>query len=132
MVLEFSPDSPAPLAGGEGFLFGLRLFEEAVRVVPEEFFASVRSEARPGEDVVDGLRELALRVRVVRGVHQHTVAEILGDGVEHVLALLALDAAEETAARQVFARRVFEGCRAADIDGLLVHAPGPKRQPAKA
>jgi hypothetical protein len=41
------------------------------------------------EDVVDRLRELALGVRVAGGVHQHTVAEKLGDGIEHVLAFLA-------------------------------------------
>src|SRR6266700_1449639 len=69
---------------------------------------------------------------VVRGVHQHPVAEKSGDGGEHVLALLMLDAAEEAAARQVLARLHLELGGAADIGVLLVHAPSPKRQPAKA
>src|ERR1700730_15757208 len=115
-----------------GVSVGLGLLEETVRVVPEKLLLRVRSEPRPSEDVVDRLRELALRVRVVGGVHQDTVAENPGHGIEHVLALLALDAAEEAAIRQVFARGVLQGCRAADIAGLLVHPPRPERQPAEA
>src|SRR6516165_11398659 len=108
------------------------LLIEAVRVIPEELFPCVRLEARPRKNVVDRFGELTLRVRVVRGIHQHPVTEILGDGVEHILALLALDATEEAAAGQVFARFQFERCGAADIDELLVHTPRPERQPAEA
>src|ERR1700737_3310696 len=127
------PEDKAPARGFlEGFLLGLGLLEETVRVVPEKLLLRVRSEARPSEDVVDRLRELALRVRVVGGVHQDTVAEKPGHRIEDVLALLALDAAEEPAIRQVFARGVLQGCRAADIAGLLVHPPRPERQPAEA
>src|SRR5437868_11250954 len=56
----------------------------------------------------------------------------MGDIVEHILAFVVLDAAEEPAARHVFARLLLEWSGAADIDRLLVHAPGPERQPAKA
>ena len=56
----------------------------------------------------------------------------MGDGIEHVLPLVMLDAAEEPAARHVFARLLLERSGAADIDRLLVHAPCPERQPAEA
>ncbi len=51
---------------------------------------------------------------------------------KHVLALVVLDAAEEPPARHVFAGLVLQGRDAADIDRLLVEAPSPERQPAKA
>src|SRR6516162_2640866 len=55
----------------------------------------------------------------------------MGDIVEHVLPFVVLDAAEEPAARHVFAGLLLEWGRAANIDGLFVHAPGPERQPTK-
>src|SRR6266704_2202915 len=99
------------------------LLVKARRVVPKQLLLRRRLEALPGEDVVHRLGELTLRMRVVRGVHQDIVAEKSGDGGEHVLALLMLDAAEEAAARQVFARLPSELGGRADIGVLLVHAP---------
>src|SRR5262249_45506511 len=106
--------------------------EEAVRVPPEELLPPVGIEARPGEDVVDRVRELAFGGGIVGGVHQHVVTEKSGDGVEHVLSLLSLDAAEKPAARNVFARSMLERRGAANIDRLLVHTPSPEWQPAEA
>src|SRR5271169_4314278 len=108
------------------------LLEEPVGVAAEKLFLCLRLEALPGEDVVDRVGELALRVRVVGSVHQHVVTEELSDKVEHVLPFVVLDAAEEPAARHVFAGLLLEGCGAADINRLLVHTPGPERQPAEA
>src|SRR5262249_7837957 len=108
---------------------GSGLLEEAVRVSAKELLPPPGVEARPGEGIVDRVRELAFRVRIIGGVHQHVVTEKSGDGVEHVLSLLSLDAAEKAAARNVFARSMFERRGAADIDRLLIHAPRPERQP---
>src|SRR6516165_7465804 len=71
-------------------------------------------------------------MRVVGGVHQDVVTEEVSNMVEHVLAFVVLDAADEPAARHVLAGLLLERRGAADIDRLLVHAPGPERQPAKA
>src|SRR6267154_1650727 len=106
--------------------------EEPVRIVEEEFLLRILFKAGPAEDVVDRLWELALRVGIVGGVHQNVVTEEVADIIKHVLAFVVLDAAEEPAARHVFARLLLERSGAADIDRLLVHAPGPERQPAKA
>src|SRR5215471_2200320 len=105
--------------------------EEPCRVAPEQLLARVPTEARPGEDVIDRVRELAFGMRIVRGVHQHAVPEKIADHAEHVLAFLPLNAAEEAPARQVFARLPLQCRRRADIGILLVHAPAPKGQPAK-
>src|SRR5205823_8435996 len=96
--------------------------EEACRVAPKQFLARLAAEARPGQHIVDRTRKLAFGVRIVRGVHQDAVAQKRGDHAEHFLALLPLDAAEEPAARQVFARLHLELLRRADIGVLLVHA----------
>src|ERR1700730_1567111 len=108
------------------------LSEEPVRIVEEEFLLRILFEAGPRDDVVDRLGELAFRVGIVGGVHQNVIAEEVGDIVEHVLPLVVLDAAEEPTARHVFAWLLLERRSAADIDRLLVHAPGPERQPTKA
>ena len=71
-------------------------------------------------------------MRIVRGVHQHVVAQKPGDVLQHVLALVMLDAAEEPAAHHVFGWRHFQWRGGTDIDRLLVHAPGPEWQPAEA
>src|SRR5437764_13008687 len=104
----------------------LGLYEEAVGVVEEEFSLRIFLEARPGDDVVDRLRKLAFRVGIVGGIHQYVFTQEMGDVIEHVLAFVVFDAAEEPAALHVFARLPFEGSGAADIDRLLVHAPGPE------
>src|SRR6266404_5312527 len=117
---------------GARYLRRSGLLEEPVGVAAEELLLRLRLEALPGEDVVDRVGELALGVRVVGGVHQHVVTEELGDMIEHVLAFVMLDAAEEPPARHVFAWRVLERRGAADIDRLLVHPPAPERQPAEA
>src|SRR2546430_15412538 len=70
-------------------------------VVPEELLPGLGLEARPGQDVVDGVGELALRVRVVGAPHQHVVADHAADVVEHLLALVTLDRAEEATALHV-------------------------------
>src|SRR5215813_10496916 len=56
--------------------------------------------------------------------------------VEHVLALVVLDAAEEAAARHIFAGLLLERCRSTDIDRLLGawtsrRSMSVERQPAK-
>src|SRR5262249_40386493 len=91
----------------------------------------VRLEARPAEDVVHGVGELALRVGIVRGIHQDVVAQHAGDVVEELLTLMPLDGAEEAPAGQVLAGPVLEGRYPADIGGLLVHALGPEGKPAE-
>src|SRR5712691_4906451 len=48
---------------------------EPGRVVPEELLLRLLPEARPRQDVVDELGELALRVRIVGAPHQDVVAE---------------------------------------------------------
>src|SRR5262245_65682168 len=63
-----------------------RLLVEASRVVPQELAPGVRLEARPGEDVIHRVGELALRVRIVGGVHLHVVSEPAGHVCERVLA----------------------------------------------
>src|SRR5215831_13441265 len=105
--------------------------EEPVGVATEELLCRLRLEALPGDDVVDRVGELALRMRIIGGVHQDVVTEEMGDIVEHVLPFVMLDAAEEPSALHVFARLLLERGGAADINRLLVHAPGPERQPAK-
>src|SRR5712672_2041390 len=104
----------------------LGLLEKAARVIPEKLLFRVRLEARPSENVLHRVGELTLRVGVVRGVHQHVVTEKCRDGVKHVLAFLALYAAEKPAARHVLARSVLQRRDTADIRGLLVHAPRPR------
>src|SRR5438105_4846538 len=98
---------------------GSGLFEEPVRVVEEEFLFRILFEAGPGNDVVDLLGKLTLRVGIVGGVHQYVYTQEMGDVVEHVLAFVVLDAAEEPTARHVFARLLLEWSSAADIDRLL-------------
>src|SRR5713101_2923863 len=105
---------------------------EAGRVVPEELALRVRLQARPLQDVVDGVRELTLRVGIVGRIHQDVVTEHVGDVVEQVLALVSLDGAEEPPARDVLAGRVLERRGASNVHGLLVHALGPERQPPEA
>src|SRR5262249_39151227 len=107
-----------------------RLLVEPGRVVPQELALRLRSDARPLEDVVDGVGELTLRVRIVGGVHQDVVAQHAPDVVEHVLAFVTLDGAEEAPARHVLAGGALERGGAADIHGLLVHALGPEGKPA--
>ena len=104
----------------------LRLAEEMAGVLPQQLPPPVGPEARPLQDVRHRVRKLALRMRIIRGVHQHVVAQKLRDMFEHVLALMVLDAAEEPAAFHVFARLHLQWRGAADIDRLLVHAPGPR------
>src|SRR5919197_5296850 len=100
----------------------LRLLEEAASVVPQELVLRRRLEALPGEDVRHRIGELAFRMGIVRGVHQHIISQKAGDALEHVLALVALDRAEEAAALEVVLGMVFQLCAAADIFVLLVHA----------
>src|SRR5215813_8463393 len=107
------------------------LFVQTVRVVPEQLPLRLRLHARPLHDVVDRVRELTFRVGIIRGVHQDVVTENAGDVVEHLFALMPLDAAEKPPAGHVLARRVLEGRHAADVDRLLVHALGPERKPAE-
>src|SRR6516162_6045763 len=118
---------PGPLPGAAPVVVGLGLLEEPVGVAAEQLLCCLRLQALPRQDVVDRVGKLALRVRIVGGIHQNVVAEEVGDMVEHVLAFVVLDATEEPAARHVFAWFLLERCGAADIDGLLVHAPGPER-----
>src|SRR5713101_8937802 len=108
------------------------LFVEPSRVVPEELALRIRLEARPLQDVVDGIRELTLRVGIVGRIHQDVVTEHTRDVVEQVLTLVSLDGAEESPARDVVAGRVLERRDASDVDRLLVHALGPEGQPAEA
>ena len=77
-------------------------------------------------------RELALGMRIVGRIHQHAVAQEAGDVFEHVLAFVMLDAAEEPPAHHVFGGLQLQRCRAAHVDRLLVHAPGPEWQPPEA
>src|SRR5690242_20492461 len=110
---------------------GSGLPEKTARIVEEELPRRILLEAGPGEDVIDRFGELAFRMRVVGSIHEDAVTEELGDVIVHVLPFVVLDAAEEAAARHVFARLLLERSGAADIDRLLVHAPRPERQPAE-
>src|SRR5579885_384482 len=95
--------TPPPDCGGEAS-GGSGLFEKMSGVVPQQLFLGFAGQALPGDDVVDRIRELTFRMRIVGGVHQHAVAQKLGDIVEHVLAFVVLDAAEEAPAFHVVAR----------------------------
>src|SRR2546425_9186260 len=95
------------------------LLVQTVRVVPEQLALRLRRYIRPLHDVVHGVRELTFRVGIIRGVHQDVVTEHAGHVVEHLFALVPLDAAEEPPAGHVLARRV------------LVHALGPERKPTE-
>ena len=58
--------APPPFASG--------LLEETVGVAGHQLGARLRLDV-PGQEIADRLRELAFRMRIVRGVHQHVVAE---------------------------------------------------------
>src|SRR5262244_2946408 len=66
------------------------LLEEPVGVAAEELLCRLRLKALPGQDVVDRVGELALRMRVVGGVHQNVVTEEMGDVIEHILPFMVL------------------------------------------
>src|SRR5437867_5449996 len=108
------------------------LLVESGRIVPQELLLRVRLEARPLQNVVHGVGELALRVGIVRGVHEDVVPEDAPDVVKHVLAFVLLDAAEEPSTGHVLAGSMLERGDAPDIDRLLVHTLGPEREPARA
>lgn len=52
---------------------GSRLLVEPGGIVPEQLLSRLSFEARPAKNVVDGMRKAALRVWIIRGVHQHIV-----------------------------------------------------------
>src|SRR5271166_2822798 len=81
-------DSFAP--AGEERPRGSRLLEKAGSVVPQKFLFGLAAQALPGDDIVDRIRELTLRMRVVGGVHQHTVTKELSDVIEHILTFMVL------------------------------------------
>src|SRR5277367_1912781 len=91
MDLMISPGSD----GGAGV--------EAGGVVPEELSLSLCIH-RPVRYQRDRLGEVALAVRIVRGVHQHMIAYQIDDGVGQLGALRDLNALEIMAAGDVFAR----------------------------
>ena len=74
---------------------------------------------------------MTFAVRIVRGVHQHAVAEEVGDGVGERRALGDLDALKVPAAHHVLAGFPVE-LRQGGGDGfrVLVDARDPERQPA--
>src|SRR5262249_17896604 len=80
-----------------------RLAVEAVGVVPKEFLLRLRLQVLPGENVVDRVWELAFRMRVIRSVHQHVLAEEAAHHPVHFLPFLPLDAAEIASALQIIA-----------------------------
>src|SRR5207245_10446112 len=63
---------------------------------------------------------------------EDVVAEDAPDVVEHLLALVVLDAAEEAAAGHVLARRVLERRHDSYVHRLLVHPYGPEGKPCRA
>src|SRR5262249_20744938 len=108
------------------------LLEEAGGVVPQQLSRGGAVEALPAKDVVDRIRELAFRMRIVGGVHQQVVTKEPGDIVQHVLAFMVLDAAKKPAARHISPRLWLPRATPPDIPRLLVEAPTPERQPAEA
>jgi len=71
-------------------------------------------------------------MRVVRAEHQAIFADRRGDHVKHRLVLMRLDIAEDAPGGELLARQKLQFGGAADIGYLLVHAPHPEGQPAKA
>src|SRR2546427_307831 len=80
---------------------------EPERVVPEEL-ALLALRQVPRHHRVHRLREPALAVRVVRGVHQDVLAEKLDDGLRQLDAFGHLDGLEEAPGGDVVARRLLE------------------------
>src|SRR5207249_7279482 len=107
----------------------LRLATEAHGVVPQQLPPQVIAQV-PAEKVVDGIREAALQVRVIRRVHQHVRAHKVDDHLDHVLALGHLDAGEEPPAGHVLADGVLQVRHTAHVHRLVIEPPHPERQPA--
>src|SRR6516165_379560 len=79
----------------------------------------------------DRLGEVALAVRIIRGIHQHVIADQIDDGVRQPGALWDFDALEVAPASDVLARLVREfRQRCFDRLGMFVKPRHPKRKPA--
>src|SRR3954464_1718903 len=76
-------------------------------VVPEEL-SLARLGHVPSEHHPDGLREMAFPVRIVRGVHQHVLADEVDHRVGELVPFWDLDALEVAAAGHVVARLRLE------------------------
>src|ERR1041384_7573880 len=85
-------------------------------VVPEELALACLGHL-PGAHLLHRLREVALAVRIVGGVHQHVLADEIDDRVGEPLALGDLDALEIAPAGDVLARLRLER-RDGGSDGL--------------
>src|SRR5947207_741091 len=103
---------------------------EPRRVVPQQF-ALARLGHIPAEDDAGRLREMALGVRVIRGIHQHVLAEQVAYRVGDRGALRDLDALEIAPARHIVARALLQR-RQGRLDrfGMLVEPLDPEGQPA--
>src|SRR5438105_3711801 len=80
---------------------------EAHGVVPEELALAQLGHV-PGEHFLDRLREMALAVRIVGGVHEHVLADEIDDRVGELFALGDLDTLEIAAALHILARLCLE------------------------
>src|SRR3954465_192339 len=76
---------------------------KAHRVIPEELALSLLRHV-PREHLFHGLGEVALAVRIVRGVHEHVLADEIDHRVGELLAFRDLDALEVAPAGDVLAR----------------------------
>src|SRR5919108_1348742 len=73
-------------------------------------------------------------MRVIRRVHQHVIAEKIGDHLSHLLALMNHNARKEAAADHVLAELMLDilGNRAfANVNRLIIHPARPKGKPAE-
>jgi hypothetical protein len=68
-----------------------------------------------------------LRAFRERGLHQHLVAEILDDGVEHGLVLLLLDTAKKRPPVRYSLNACSRDTRKAEMAGPPVHAAYPDK-----
>src|SRR5215475_10692147 len=101
-------------------------------IVPEEL-ALLSLRQIPRHHGLDRLREPALAVRIVRGVHQDVLAEQLDHGPGQLDALGHLDRLKEAPGGDVVARLARQRRqRARAGPGVLVEALGPEREPAMA
>src|SRR5215471_1992280 len=105
---------------------------EPTRVIPQQLLLRLRLQARPTEDMVDRVREVAFGVWIIGRIHQDIVPQKAGDAVEHVLAFVHFDATEEPAPSEIVAWPVLERRRASHVGGLFVHPPRPERKPPEA
>lgn len=114
-------------------LAGSRLSEGLDCIVPEDLAHQVRLHFWPAQRRVDGRREAALGVWVVRAEHQEVIAEVFRNQLDHLAALMEEDRGKEASAYSVLQHSVLQAFgHEAHVVRLVLHGGGPEWAPAKA